>query len=73
MDNSWTVRRLQAFVLLGNGPDASDEGLPDQLDCTASRHLRSGSWEGLRGLSHIADHGEKQMAESFSGLRSDNR
>ena len=71
MDNPRTGRRLQAFILLANEPGASDQSFPYQLDHTACCHLRSGEWKGFRGITHLANNGEKQMAESISSLRSD--
>lgn len=59
MDNPRTAWRLQASILLTDGPVASNQSLPNQLDNTAGSHLRSRHWKDLCGLPDIAINGEK--------------
>ena len=73
MDSSRTARRLQASLLPGKRPGASDQGLPNQLVITAANDRRSRKWKDLRGLSNSTNHGEKPMAQSLPYLHSDNR
>ena len=54
MDSPRTGRRLQTFILPTDGPIASDQSLPYQLDHTAFYYICSGDWKDFRGITDMA-------------------